>query len=382
MNVWIIFLTGLTTGGLSCLAVQGGLLTSIIANQKEAEVTDEVKAATQTHKLSRKERRKQKDLQTVNQHRNSMNSVALTQLDWVPVMLFLVSKLCAYTVLGFLLGWIGAKLQLTLTIRLIFQGLAALFMFGTAMNLLNIHPLFRYLIIQPPRFVRKWLKNTTQGEAFFTPAVLGLMTIFIPCGVTQSMEVLAISSGNPWVGAITMGVFVLGTSPLFVMIGVATAKLSDTFQDRFMKFAALALIYLSVVSMNGILVVLNSPITLSTLTSPITYFFSDERFAAGSVATRNNVVQIQNNVQQVVIHVTDKGYEPNVFQVKAGVLVQLTVSTNNTYSCASTFLMKAFHISLQLGPTDTQTVSFTPTVPGEYPFNCSMGMYKGVMQVI
>jgi len=46
MNLWIIFLTGLTTGGLSCLAVQGGLLTSIIANQKEGE-SDEVQVAEQ-----------------------------------------------------------------------------------------------------------------------------------------------------------------------------------------------------------------------------------------------------------------------------------------------------------------------------------------------
>ena len=38
MNLWLIFLTGLTTGGLSCLAVQGGFLASIIANQKEKEL--------------------------------------------------------------------------------------------------------------------------------------------------------------------------------------------------------------------------------------------------------------------------------------------------------------------------------------------------------
>ena len=37
MNLLIIFLTGLTTGGLSCLAMQGGLLAGVIANQKEQE---------------------------------------------------------------------------------------------------------------------------------------------------------------------------------------------------------------------------------------------------------------------------------------------------------------------------------------------------------
>lgn len=357
MNLWVIFLTGLTTGGLSCLAVQGGLLTSVIANQKEEE-SDEF------------------------DQQNSLPK-SFDQLDWVPVILFLVSKLIAYTILGFLLGWVGEKLQLSVAVRLVFQGIAALFMLGTAMNLLNMHPIFRYLVIQPPRFVRKWLKSTTRGKAFFTPAVLGFMTILIPCGVTQSMEVLAMSSGSAVLGAVILGTFVLGTSPLFAIIGIATAKLSETFQDKFMKFAALALIYLAVVSFNGILVVLNSPLTLGTITQPITYFFSNERFSNDVTGgLMKSTPTVENGVQKVAIQVVSNGYSPNTFRVKVGVPVQLTVSTKESYSCASTFLMKSFGIKMQLAPTDSQTVTFTPTQPGKYPFNCSMGMYKGVMEVI
>ena len=36
--VLLAFITGLTTGGLSCLAVQGGLLASSIANEVEQSV--------------------------------------------------------------------------------------------------------------------------------------------------------------------------------------------------------------------------------------------------------------------------------------------------------------------------------------------------------
>lgn len=35
MELGLVFLTGLTTGGLSCLAVQGGLLASSVAQQTE-----------------------------------------------------------------------------------------------------------------------------------------------------------------------------------------------------------------------------------------------------------------------------------------------------------------------------------------------------------
>lgn len=382
MNLWVIFLTGLTTGGLSCLAVQGGLLTSIIANQKEGELDVVAKEIAEERKLTHTERKKTKYLQSVQ--RQNILPKSFDQLDWVPVTLFLFAKLIAHIILGFFLGWLGSKLEIGLTVRLIFQGLAAFFMLGTALNLLEVHPIFRYLVFQPPRFVRKWLKNTSKGEAFFTPAVLGLMTIFIPCGVTQSMEVLAISSGSPILAATILGAFVLGTSPLFAIIGIATAKLSETFKAYFMQVAALALIILSVSSFNGILVVLNSPITVSTFTHPITEIFSDV-FSDDwvKVAAQNrNVVPIQNGVQQITVLAQSNGYTPNQFTVKAGVPVQLTVQTKDAFSCASTFVFRPFSIAFQLAPNDSRVAMFTPMQPGAYQFTCGMGMYKGVMEVI
>jgi sulfite exporter TauE/SafE len=41
------------------------------------------------------------------------------------------------------------------------------------------------------------------------------MTVFIPCGVTQAMEVNAIAVANPIQSSALMFAFVLGTVPLF-----------------------------------------------------------------------------------------------------------------------------------------------------------------------
>ncbi len=372
MNLWLIFLTGLTTGGLSCLAVQGGLLASVIANQKEEEIETDT-----LNKKDLKIKKKEKYLHSL-QHKNVLSS-SFDQLDWLPVTLFLTAKLISHAILGFFLGWLGSKLQLSVTTQLIFQTIAALFMLGTALNLLEVHPIFRYLVFQPPKFFQRLVRNTSKGKALFTPLVLGFLTVLVPCGVTQAMEVTAISLGNPLQGMLVMTAFVLGTSPLFAIVGVATAKLSETFQKQFMKFAAAGLIFLGITSLNGVLVVLNSPLTLQTFTHPITYFFSDERFSGTS--NRSQTVT-QNGTQQVSINVGSGGYAPNKITVKAGVPVKLTVNTKEVYSCASTFLMKSFNVNLQLGPTDSKTITFTPTQPGEYQFNCAMGMYKGVMEVI
>lgn len=351
MNYWIIFLTGLTTGGLSCLAVQGGLLTSVIANQKD----DELGSVAQ---------KKKRPLGVID------------SLDWMPVGLFLATKLISHTLLGFFLGWLGESLSLSLGVRLFFQIFTAFFMFATAMNLLNVHPIFRYVVIQPPRFITRFIKNKTKSTALFTPAILGFLTIFIPCGVTQAMEIIAIQSANPLQGALTMFFFVLGTTPLFAVIGIATAKLSEGLQAKFLRAASYGLILMAIYSINGALLVLNSPLTLQSITRPITYFFSDERF------TKVGTTPIVSGTQKVTIKALNDGYSPNMVRVKKDVPVELTVTTDETFSCSAAFTFTEFGISTFLGPTDSQTFTFTPTKKGRFTFSCSMGMYTGVMEVI
>ena len=349
MNLFAIFLTGLTTGGLSCLAMQGGLLASVIANQKEQEFK-EVKTKKQIQKLSLS---------------------SFDALDWQPVAMFLGTKLMSHTLFGFALGILGSMISLSLGMRLTFQIFAAFFMFATAMNLLNVHPVFRFVVFQPPKFLQKIIHNTSKSKALFTPALLGFFTIFIPCGVTQAMEVQAISIGNPIQGALIMFSFVLGTMPLFALIGVATAKLTEGVQELFYKVAATTLVIMALYSVNGVLQVINSP-------------FSYQSLKANLIGqTSNTDLTLQKaGVQEVLINVSTRGYSPSRVKVKKGIPVKLTLKADGVYSCASDFVFREFGIHAQLKPTDTKTFEFTPDKKGKFTFSCSMGMYSGVMEVI
>lgn len=337
MNAFIIFLTGLTTGGLSCMLVQGGLLASVVANQKKMVKNEAV---------------------------------------WIPVVLFLSSKLVAHTILGFLLGAVGSTLTLSLEVRLFFQFFTAFFMFATAMNLLEVHPLFRYVSFQPPKFLQKYIRNTSRSGAFFAPIVLGLLTIFIPCGVTQAMEVAAINTGSPLQGAVTMFAFVLGTVPIFATFGLVAAQAKESWSVHFSRVAAAVLIGMAAYSVNGVLVVLNAPITFQKITAPFTYFFSSERFSDDLSAPT------QDGVQKVLITVTSDGYSPRYLKVQQGVPVELTLSSVDVYSCAASFVLKEFGIKTFLNPTDTKSFTFTPTRKGKFTYACSMGMYTGILEVI
>lgn len=346
MDLWVVFITGLTVGGLTCLAVQGGLLASVIAAKEEEEVEKKV---------------------------NTKNTV-------LPTLAFLIAKLAAYTLLGFILGAFGGVLGISQNVQIIMQFVAGLYMVAVALNLLNVHPILRYVVIQPPRFLTRIVRKQSKSKDLFAPAFLGAMTIFIPCGTTLAMEALAISSANPFMGAATMFAFVLGTTPLFFGVGWLTSVLGDNFRGKFLKFAAIAVLYLGITSINGSLVAGGSPVTLQSIAenSPIQFRLNPEDRVDNDSSYPSKIVSSQN----VDINITSKGYTPNKITVKHGEPVTLNLISKDAYSCASAFRIPSLGIAKNLQPNSRETVEFTPQNPGKVAFTCSMGMYRGVIEVI
>lgn len=340
MNLAVIFLTGLTVGGLTCLAVQGGLLASVIAAREEETVKGKGIA------------------------RHALYATGV----------FLVMKLLAYTLLGFLLGAFGGALNISGNVQSIMQMVAGFYMVAVGLSLLNIHPIFRYAIIQPPRFLTKMVRNQSRSKDIFAPALLGIMTIFIPCGTTLAMETLAISSANAISGALIMAVFIAGTIPLFFGIGVLTSLMGEAFKSKFLLVAALAVIYLGLSSINGSLVAFGSPLSLQAIVEAFT-ISGPSQYAGGT----NDSVEV---TQTPVIDITSYGYVPNYVRVRKGEPVTLTLNSKDAYSCAAAFRIPALGIAQNLAANDSQKITFTPTEAGKIQFNCSMGMYRGVIEVL
>lgn len=316
-NIWLAFITGLTTGGISCFAVQGGLLASALTEENKKKST----------------------------------------------LIFLGAKLFAYTLLGFLLGFLGSSLNISPKIQGLLQILIGVFMIATAGRLLNIHPLFRYFVITPPKFILRMMKNQAQAKSVFTPAFLGVLTILIPCGVTQAMMLYAIGTSNPFWGAGILFAFVLGTSPVFFAIGIASSEL---FKKKAFNYIAAAFIFvIGIISINSGQVLRGSVHTLQNYYSVI----------VGSQQTSKvgNVVNIK---------VTNGGYRADVNTLKLGVPVKLILTTSNVTSCARAFTIPDLNYFKILPATGTETIEFTPNKLGRMTYTCSMGMYSGSFTVV
>ncbi len=354
MNLWAIFLTGLFAGALTCLAVQGGLLATSIAQRSS---------------FAKASRNKEEELKHKFQSGNAL-----------PILSFIVAKLGAYTILGLLLGWFGSLFQLSLNANIVLQLAVGIFMIGTALNLLNVHPIFRYFIIQPPRFLTRMVRNQSKSKDFFGPGILGAFTVFIPCGVTQGMMALAIASGNPLSGAAIMFAFVLGTSPLFFILGYLATRLGEAMHQKFMKFAAYAIIVLAVFNINNTIALTGSNLTLNNIWTNFycTVTFCDRDFGPSAAQAINGAVT------DTTITIDTNGYTPNNLTVKAGSKVTLNIVNKGGSGCVQAFTLPKYNIQKIVPIGSSDTVTFTaPNEPGtQLAFMCSMGMFRGVINVI
>ena len=342
-NLWAIFLTGLITGGLTCMAVQGGLLAATIAQREEEKLKEKVAGG-----------------------------------NALPILAFLGAKLVAYTLLGLLLGSLGSVFQLSIFTRNVLQIGVAIFMIGTAFNILNVHPIFRYFVIQPPHFLTRFIRKQSKSQEVFAPAVVGAFTVFIPCGTTQAMMALAIASGHPLTGAAILFSFVLGTSPVFFILGYFATRLGDVFQQKFMKLAALAIIVLAVFNINNSLALAGVNIDITKPFSGIICLMNPT--CLPNQANQPNVVMADNNP---TINIESTGYSPSNLTIKAGSPITLHIKNTGGVGCTQSFTIPSLGIQKVVPVGQSDVISFNaPSQPGQLPFMCSMGMFRGTMNVI
>ena len=347
----VAFVTGLTTGGLSCLAVQGGLLASSLAHQIEQDYLE--KAAQPKKQRGKK-----------NQPQPRASSA-------IPILLFLVAKIVAYTLLGALLGLLGSYLTLSPITRAILMILIGIFMLGNALRMFNVHPIFRYFSIEPPKFITRYIRRTAKGTDTFTPLFLGALTVFIPCGVTQAMMAAALGTGSLAMGAALMFAFTLGTSPVFFIVAYLTTELGARLEKFFMRFVAAVVLILGLVTVNSGLNILGSPLSFQNITRSL--LPSNSGSSALAQASQSAAAE-----GEVVLYVQNEGYFPQTLSAPAGKDLTLSLVTDQTYSCSRDFVIPSLDFYELLPDTGTVKVNIPAQEKGSTLFfTCSMGMYTG-----
>ena len=200
------FIIGLIASVSSCLAVVGGLILSLSAKVSQDKVSDKKN-----------------------------------------FILFHVGRLGSFVVLGGVLGAVGSAIGVSFTFSAILGLLASLVMLMLGFNLVGV---FAKNKIALPSGIFNFFRNIEHKT--FTPLIIGFATFFLPCGFTQSMQVVALSSGSFVGGALIMGAFALGTLPVLSLLSFGSASFAHSkHAPLFFKSAGVVVIGLGLFALLG-----------------------------------------------------------------------------------------------------------------------------------
>ena len=174
-----------------------------------------------------------------------------------PQVLFHVGRLASFFLLGGVIGLLGSTFQLGGTGTFVLSFIVAIVLLILGINLLDIFPWAKKLQPTLPAFIGKGVHSVKNLNHTLTPLLVGIVTFFLPCGFTQSMQIYSLSTGSFWTGSLTMLSFALGTLPVLASLSFSTSNIKNkAWSGIFFKTAGLIVIFFGIFNLINSLVII------------------------------------------------------------------------------------------------------------------------------
>ena len=274
-----------------------------------------------------------------------------------PQLLFHVGRLVSFFILGGVIGAIGSAFALNTSATFILGLVIGLVMLIMGLNLLDVFHFAKKLQPAIPKFLAKHAHDISRFNHSLTPLLVGIVTFFLPCGFTQSMQIYTLTTGTFWSGGMTMLAFALGTLPVLALISFSSFSIQNNSKKGiFFKSAGLIVIMFALWNIGNSL-----------------------NFV-GLIPERTEEVSATNNVSVIdgkqIIEIRAKGgYIPRTSVAKAGIPTVLRFKTESTFDCSSSVRIPAFNISRSLPLSGITDIELLSTQVGILTGSCGMGMY-------
>lgn len=326
-------IAGLTAGVSTCMALIGGLVLGVSA--KHAEKFPQASAAKK----------------------------------FTPHLYFNAGRILSFILLGGLIGAVGTAFQLKGSLLGLLTVFVGFVMLVLGLSLTGLFPRLKKGLTLPASLA-KVLKINQQKDAEYSNErtfVLGAATFFLPCGFTQAMQLMAVSSGSATSGAIIMGMFAIGTTPGLLGVSGLTSLVSGDFAKRFFRIVGVTVVALALINITNGLRIGN--------------FHLPTLGGGGSVQSLSSDTKKLYTTYQGGGKLPD--ISPSTFTAKVGQKTALIVDAKEDGTgCMSTIMIAGLDDTPQLIKKDKKVVlAFTPTEPGHYTIMCAMGIPRGAVTV-
>jgi sulfite exporter TauE/SafE/copper chaperone CopZ len=354
---------------------------------------------------------------------------------FAPAFLYNAGRAASYTVVGFVLGFVGllfgggSSAGLPTALQGILKIIAGAFMVVMGINMLELFPRLRKFQPRLPKsFTRKIGAGGARKLKNGRPLVAGLLNGLMPCGPLQAMQITALASGNPFVGGMSMLMFSLGTVPLMLGFGSVVSALGVKFERKATRVGAILVVALglAMLSQGGILSGFLPPALLTTLVFSLcaagvvsSLNFSKPEYkiiltiaavaaiiavpalwnqrkslfggraGASPYISGENRTKTQPETQtmeivdgkQIINSVLSSGRYPDI-AVEAGTPVKWIIDApqGSVNGCNGRMLIREYGIEYSF-KTGENVVEFTPEKAGTIWYSCWMGMIRGSVTV-
>jgi sulfite exporter TauE/SafE/copper chaperone CopZ len=339
---------------------------------------------------------------------------------FIPAFLYNLGRLAAYTAVGFILGFAGllfgggSDAGLPTMLQGVLKLIAGAVMVVMGINMLGLFPRLRKLSPRMPKIFGREAVAATAGSK--SPLFVGLLNGLMPCGPLQSMQIVALASGSPPAGALSMFLFGLGTTPLMLGLGSVVSALGKKFARKVTSVGAVLVVVLGLAmlsqggSLSGLLppdILLPVVIALGAIGAASSLPFrkpsqrtvlavavlglavlaltSWNRWGAGPTAdvggsASDKGVQTAEGLQ-IVNSTLSPGRYPDI-TVTAGTPVKWIIDApeGSINGCNYTMLIREYGIEYSF-KTGENIIEFTPAKEGNIQYSCWMGMIRGNIDV-
>ncbi len=176
---------------------------------------------------------------------------------FLPHVMFHTGRLVGFFLLGGLLGLLGKSFNMSLSIGNTLGLVVAVIMLILGLNLLDVFKFTKKLQFRMPKITAKHATRQSVKGGRLTPIIIGVITFFLPCGFTQSMQVYALTTGSFLTGALTMATFALGTLPALALLSFGSFSLAHkSWSGIFFKTAGLIVMTMALFNLANILAVM------------------------------------------------------------------------------------------------------------------------------
>jgi sulfite exporter TauE/SafE/copper chaperone CopZ len=304
-----------------------------------------------------------------------------------PHLFFHLGRIGGFAALGGILGiigyFIGAQSASNFSNSWLISFLTilvAFLMLYMGLQVLNLVPNITKFGFHLPKGISQKIEKLKTSDSKLAPIIIGVLTFFLPCGFTLSMQVVAINAGSNaalnsssimsgfWQGGIVMALFAIGTLPVLISLGIGSSSMAKKAEYGFAKkFVGVLIVLLAFFNFNNGLSLAGSKFTFNNLFSnPANAQVAEEVQSADSAET-----------VQVVKMDVDYTFKPNEFRIKQGVPVRWEINGVNITGCSDEVIIPSLNITSGKLNDGLNVVEFTPTESGVLPFSCWMGMIHG-----